>query len=214
LGLALQIAGFYCRGMKRISLLLVTMALWAPSLMRGEDAATEERLNKLAGRIEDLLAGQDAMRKHVEALERELANLREQVGKPTGNYAAEEDLKRVAKAVEEVDRKRVEDAEKVKSELLRLQKAVTSAPAVRSHSSATPPEEPARSKPEVPDKGFEYIVKKGDTLSIIVQAYREKNIKVSTDQILKANPNLKPEKMYIGQKIFIPAPKQMAESNL
>ena len=211
--LALKIVGFYCRRMKRISLLLVSLALFAPSMLRAEDAATEERLNKLAGRIEDLIAGQDALRKKVDGLERELANLREQMGKPTGNYAGEEDLKRVAKAVEEVDRKRLEDAEKVKSELLKLQKAVTSAPAVRPRASGTT-EEPARSKPEVSEKGYEYIIKKGDTLSTIVQAYREKNIKVTTDQILKANPSLKPEKMYIGQKIFIPAPKQLAESNL
>lgn len=50
-------------------------------------------------------------------------------------------------------------------------------------------------------------MKKGDTLSTIVQAYRDNNIKVTMDQILKANPGLKPERMRVGQKIFIPAPQ-------
>jgi len=31
---------------------------------------------------------------------------------------------------------------------------------------------------------------------------------VTTDDILKANPGLKAEKLKVGQKIFIPAPQQ------
>jgi LysM repeat protein len=64
-----------------------------------------------------------------------------------------------------------------------------------------------KSKATTPDKGFEYEVKKDDTLSLIVKAYRDNNIKITMDQVLKANPGLKPEKMRVGQKIFIPAPQ-------
>ena len=39
-----------------------------------------------------------------------------------------------------------------------------------------------------------------------MQAYREKNIKVTVKQIENANPGLKPERLKVGQKIFIPAP--------
>jgi len=49
-------------------------------------------------------------------------------------------------------------------------------------------------------------VARGDTLSTIVEAYREQNIKVTLDSILKANPGLKPERLQVGQKIIIPAP--------
>ena len=59
-----------------------------------------------------------------------------------------------------------------------------------------------------PEKGFEHAVASGDTLSTIAQAYKEKGIKVTVDQILKANPGLVPEKMKVGQKIFIPAPEK------
>lgn len=182
-------------------------ALCVPSVLRAQDAATEERLNKLAGRIEDLSAGQEALRRNVEGLMKEISNLREEIGKPTGNYAGQEDLKRVAKAVEEVDRKRIDDAEKVRSELLKLQKSLAVTPGIKSRAPISAAENTVPSKPEGSEKGFDHVVKKGDNLSSIVQAYREQNIKVSTDQILKANPGLKPEKMYIGQKIFIPAPK-------
>jgi len=39
-----------------------------------------------------------------------------------------------------------------------------------------------------------------------VKAYAEKNIKVTTEQILKANPGLDPNRLRVGKKIFIPAP--------
>jgi LysM repeat protein len=51
------------------------------------------------------------------------------------------------------------------------------------------------------------VIQKNDSLDAIVQAYKEKNIKVTVAGILKANPGLIPEKMRVGQKIFIPAPQ-------
>jgi LysM repeat protein len=51
-------------------------------------------------------------------------------------------------------------------------------------------------------------VKPGETLGAIVKAYRDQNIKVSLQQILAANPGLKPENLKAGQKIIIPAPAQ------
>ena len=50
--------------------------------------------------------------------------------------------------------------------------------------------------------------RRGDTLSIIAKAYRDQGIKVTTDQILKANPGLDPKSLKVGQKILIPAPAQ------
>ncbi len=192
--------------MKRISFWLAALTLCAGPALRAQDAGTEERFNKLTGQIEDLRAGQDALRRQVEALGKELESLREQMNKPTGNYASQEDLKRVAEAVKEVDRKRMEDADKIHNDLLKLQKSLVVPPSPRSKP-ATPSESPTADKPATPDKGYEYVVKKGDTLSTIVQAYRDNNIKVTTEQIQKANPGLVPERLKVGQKIFIPAPQ-------
>ena len=54
------------------------------------------------------------------------------------------------------------------------------------------------------------MIQSGDTLDAIVQAYKEKNIKVTVAQILKANPGLKAERLRVGQKIFIPAPAALS----
>jgi LysM repeat protein len=205
--LNLRVPAFIVEIMKRISFLLAVVVLGTTPAIVAQDAATEERLNRLSGQIEDLKAGQDSLRKQIEALMKEIENVREQASKPSGNYAAQEDLKTLEKAVKEVDQKRIEDAEKIQTQLLNLRKGLLSASPTQNQKKSAPPaanDTPASDKPE---KGFEYTVQKGDTLSTIVQAYREKNIKVTTDQILKANPDLKPEKMKVGQKIFIPAPK-------
>src|SRR5215472_14193461 len=114
--------------MKPISILLAAAALTAGPAVRAQDAATEERLNKLAGQIEDLRAGQDALGKRLEALTKDIDGLRSALDKPAGNYAGQDDLKRLAEAVKEVDRKRLEDYDKIRSELLKLGKTL-SAPA-------------------------------------------------------------------------------------
>jgi LysM repeat protein len=193
--------------MKRIFLVLAATALFVPSALRGQDAATEERLNKLAGQIEDLKASQDVTAKRIEALSKDIENLRSTLDKPSGNYASQEDLKHLADAVKEVDRKRLEDYDKIRTELLKLGKTLAAPPPTAKKATSTPAGDNAPpEKSDVSDKGFELVVKQGDTLSAIVQAYRAKNIKVTKDQILKANPGLKPENLHPGQKIFIPAP--------
>ena len=83
--------------MKRISFLLVTLALCAAPAARAQDAATQERLDKLAGRIEDLTAAQEALKKQMGELSRELESLREQSAKPNASYARQEDLNRLAR---------------------------------------------------------------------------------------------------------------------
>ncbi len=193
--------------MKRISLLLVALALAWPAMTQAQDAATEERLNKLSGRIDDLQAAQESLRRQIEALSRENASLREQVNnRPTVNYATAEEVRRLAEAVKDVDRRRLEDAERVHNDLVKLATELKAPPPAPKHK-PTPPREEATQpeKSNGSEKGYEYVIQKGDTLSSIIQAYREKGIKVTQDQVLKANPKLKPSKMYSGQKIWIPA---------
>ena len=208
--LSLELGGgaSYCRRMKRISFLLVTLALCSPPALRAQDAATEERLNKLSGRIEDLTAAQEALRKQMSELTRELEDVREQSGKPNTSYARPEDLNRLAEAIKEVDRKRMDDAEKIHTELLKLRDVLESAAVPAEKATVTSPKDTAATTSSTtPEKGFEYVIKSGDTLDAIAQAYREKNIKVTAAQILKANPGLKAERLIVGQKIFIPAPQ-------
>jgi hypothetical protein len=194
--------------MKRISFLLVTLALCTAPALRAQDAATEERLNKLSGRIDDLLAAQEVAKKQMADLAKDIEALREQSAKPSASYARPEDLNRLAKSVEEVDRKRMEDAEKTHAELLKLrdllEKPLKSS---KKPAGTKPPKDTSVTPtPTTSDKGFEYVIKSGDTLDAIVQAYKEKNIKVTVKQIVDNNPGLKPERLSVGKKIFIPAP--------
>ncbi len=186
--------------------------LWAACAAPAQDAATEERWNKLAGQIEDLVAGQAALQKRVSELAREVENLREQASKPAGNYATPEDLKRLADAIKEVDRKRVEDYDKIQTVLQKLGKTIAAPlPAQPKKTVSTSQQDTPTTSDKAgakKEEGFEYTVQQGDTLSALVAAYREKNIKVTKEQILKANPGLVPEKMKLGQKIWIPAPQQ------
>ncbi len=193
--------------MKPIWLIVLLLLSAGTPVSSGQDAATEERLNKLAGQIEDLRAAQDSLRKTLEEVRKELLVLREQASRPTGNYASEEDLKALANSVREIDRKRMEDADKVAAELRKLSKTFAApTPTPKKSPGVAPAKAVESEKPGKPEEGFEYVIQKGDTLSVIVKAYREKGVKITTDQILKANPGLKPERLREGQKIFIPAP--------
>jgi LysM repeat protein len=186
--------------MKRISFgILLCIAVSSRAL--AADAETEDRLNRLSGKIEDVLAAQHAQRVRLDELAKEIGRLREQQDKPSVPYATQESVNRLLKGIEEVDSKRLQDYEKIRTELKALGRTIVQS----TPKSPTPPREETQTK--IPDKGYEYVVQQNDTLSIIVQSYREKNIKVTTDQILKANPGLKAEKLKVGQKIFIPAPQ-------
>ncbi len=194
--------------MKRISFLIVSLALCGSPALRAQDAATEERLNKLSGQIEDLVAGQEAIKKRLGELARELENLREQSVKPNASYASQEDLKRLAKAIEEVDRKRLEDGDKIHTELVKLSKTLAAPlPPPKKNTTAPATESSGAEKSAPSEKGIEYVVQQGDTLTAILQACREKNIKVTAEQVRKANPGLNPDRLRPGQKIWIPAPQ-------
>jgi LysM repeat protein len=194
--------------MKRISFLLVTLALCIPPALRAQDAATEERLNKLSGRMDDYEASRDALKKRVDELAKELDSVREQASKPNTSYARQEDLNHLGEAVKEVDRKRMDDAEKIRAELLKLRKALETPLSPSKKTSITAPKDTfATTNLTRPEKGYEYVIKSGDTLDAVAQAYKDQNIKVTVAQILKANPGLKAERLRVGQKIFIPAPQ-------
>ena len=201
--------------MKRISLFCLLALLAGATICSADDAAVEERLNKLGGQIEDLLAAAARQDKRISALERELENVREQAAKPSGNYASHEDLRRLADKLQEIDRNRVADSEKFVKAIEQLGKASptgTSGPRRPSRPTETTPSEDlakhgtgGSTGSEKNEKGFEYVIASGDSFSTIAQAYREKGVKITSEQIAKANPTLKPNSLKVGQKVFIPA---------
>jgi len=124
--------------------------------LRAQDAATEERLNKLSGQIEDLIAGQKSQQRQIAELLKELQNVREQASKPTASYASSEDLKRLADTVKELDQKRIDDYKKITADLLSIRKALEApvaksrpAPSLSEHASIE------KEKPAPNEKGYE-----------------------------------------------------------
>ena len=186
---------------------MALVLLTIPLGVRAQDAATEERLNKLSAQIQDLQERQSAQDKRLEALATELRTIeQEQQNKPAANYASPDDLKELAAKIKEVDNKRQEDNDHIIAVLKTLGKNIGSTPGRKPAAVPKVSDDAAPKIPASPEKGFEYEVKSGQTLSAIIQAYRDQNIKITLKQVLDANPGLKPEKMYVGQKIFIPAP--------
>ena len=198
--------------MKRISIFLIACLLLITPTLLAQDAAAaaakaereaeEERYKRLNSAVDDLLVVKMEQDKRIAALAREVESLREQVSKPSGDHASREELSKLAGKVQEIDKKREEDKELILKKIGELGKTL-STPNARHRAAVTdsPPADPADR-----GKGYEYEIQSGDTLSVIVQAYRVKNIKVTVDQILKANPKLEPTKLRVGQKIWIPSP--------
>jgi predicted nuclease with TOPRIM domain len=151
--------------MKHFRLALPLLILCtSPNLRAAQDAATEERLNQLSGKIETLLEGQEALRKRLNELARDIENVRDQASKPTANYATSEDLKRLADSVKEIDRKRVEGAEKVQKELSKIARDVINSTHTPPKTSNLVPDKPeSTEKTARPQTGFEYTIQSGDT---------------------------------------------------
>jgi nucleoid-associated protein YgaU len=197
--------------MKRI-LVWLFILVFSVAAVRAQDDATQQQINKLGGQLQDALDAQAVQAKRITELEKQISELRDKANQPAAaaDNATTEDLKKLADQVQEIDKKRQADRELILKEIEKLGKAAGSpAPSRKAPPavSTTATENPGPSATN-PQKGYEYIVQRNDTLSIIVKAYRDQGIKVTRDQIIKANPGLDPNKLFVGKKIFIPAPAQ------
>jgi LysM repeat protein len=195
--------------MKTISLWLLAFT-FAVCLARGQDDATQQQINKLNGQVQDLTDAQAVQAKRITALEKEISELRDKSSQPaaTTDTANADDLKKLADQVQEIDKKRQADRVLILKEIEKLGKVGGSSPGRKSTPSVTTNAATGGSNPGGKENGYEYKVAEHDTLSIIAKAYRDQGIKVTSDQILKANPGLNPNSLKVGQKIFIPAPAQ------
>lgn len=182
--------------------------IFTTALARGQDAATQQQLDKLSGQIQDILAAQEQQGKRLDALEKQLSDLTDKVNSAAVNTCASaDDLKTLAAQVQEIDKKRQDDRDLILKQIENLGKVsggvpVSHKPAVNTTASGGDD----TTAPATPQKGYDYKVQAGDTISAIAKAYRDQGVKVTSSQILKANPKLDPAKLYVGQKIFIPDP--------
>lgn len=206
-----------------LSAVLVAQLSWFAASVPAQDAAAsnshqeaEENLKILNSRIEDLTAANEALKKKVDKLGEELQRLADEVSRATDrskDTATLESLKQLKHAIEEVDKKRLDDQKLVLGQLESLKK-ILEKPLPKSNPVTTPGPKPNNSKPPAPEtnhdpeKAFKYSIRDGDTLLGIVAALKKQGVKTSMKEIMDANPSVNWKKLYINQVIFIPAPAQ------
>jgi len=194
--------------MKRILIWFLVLS-FSVAAARAQDDATQQQINELNGRIQNLTDLQTVQAKRITALEKEVSELRDKSSQPAATDTANaDDLKKLADQVQEIDKKRQEDRELILKEIGKLGKVGGSPSGRKSTPSVTTNAATGGSSAGGKENGYERTIAAGDTLSVIAAAYRDQGIKVTSDQILKANPGLDPKNLKVGQKIFIPAPAQ------
>ncbi|HMP82561.1 MAG TPA: hypothetical protein PKA41_07625, partial [Verrucomicrobiota bacterium] len=111
--------------MKRISMMTFTGLLLATVFPAcAQDAALEERVNKLAGALKDVIEAQDAQRRQIEALSKSIDALRERMNQSNPDVATQSDLRRLAENLREVDQKRKDDVALISKEIENLGKSI------------------------------------------------------------------------------------------
>jgi len=175
----------------------------------------QSRFNQLSGSIEDLRAANALQARKIEMLTAENEKLRALLTQISvqskRNFATQGDIREIQSRVEEVDRKRISDREKILVEFTKLLRKISKIKiAAPTPTPPTPPDKPQ----EKPIKTIEHTVAKGDFLGGILAAYNEmfrkqKKGRITMTEILKANPKLDPEKIFVGRKIYIPLPGEI-----
>lgn len=189
---------------------LLSLAIAFAPRARAQDAATQAQLDKITGEIQDVQDSLNSQDQRISDLEKKISDMQEKLSTPAGNdYASADDLKKLAQQVQEIDKKRQQDNEKILDALEKLSKG-------GGFHRPPPSDNPVNTNPGPgdngqtssngsPQNGYEYTIAPGNTLAAIAKAYRAQGVKVTVDEILKANPGLDPKHLIVGKKIFIPA---------
>jgi LysM repeat protein len=192
--------------MKKISFWLFIF-VFTVSLARAQDAGTQQQIDQINGRIQDVVDAQAAQGKRIEALEKGVSDLQDKLGQPVvNNSASADDLKKLAGQVKDLAKKQQDDNDLIVKELEKLGKGGSTP--TTSHKQPAATNDNPTPVAGGPQKGYYYEVKSGDTLSAIAKAYSaELKTKLTVDQIQAANPGLSPKNLIVGKKIFIPQPQ-------
>ena len=187
-----------------------------------EREQAEERHRTLTKRLDGIEESFAALQKNVTALRDEVRRLKDDLDRSKSRNegtATQESIKYLAEKIEEVDKKRMADNEKMLKNLEKFRKSLLDSPG----DSRTGPSPPsggnppkggnaggtAKTNPDGKQTGYLYKIKANDTLAgILAVLRREKGIVLTQKQMDEANPGVNWNKLKIGQEIFIPAPTQ------
>jgi len=197
--------------MRKISfwLFILAFAAFTTGVARAQDAATQQQIDQINGRIQDLIDAQAAQGKRLATLEKSVSDLQDKLNQPAANSGASpDDLNKLAEQVKELAKKQQDDNDLVLKELEKLGKTGGGTASHKLPAAVAPAPTDSSTTANTGEKqnGFWQPVGSGDTISAIAKAYQDKGIKVTVEQILAANPGLNPGKLKVGQKIWIPKP--------
>ena len=136
------------------------------SLAPAQDAATQQLIDEINGRIQNLTEMQAAQGKKIAALEKQISDLSDKLNQPAANNSASaDDLKKLAEQVKELAKKQQDDNDQIVKTLEKLAKgAGISTPSHKqpavSNDNATPPSSAATAGSK--QNGYYYPVKKDD----------------------------------------------------
>ena len=170
----------------------------------------EERYRVLSERIAHLSDAQDVIRRNqqklndrLDSLAAEITRMKEDYARANVNIATADQLKTLVEKLQEVDRKREADKElflKTIKDLAKLPAPVADSPA------------PRTGPTEAPEGYWQYEVKKGNNLSMIVRDYNAELEtqgfeRLTAEQIKQANPKLSKRNYLLeGETLLIPIP--------
>jgi LysM repeat protein len=192
-----------------LTVLAATVAPLAPVAAQNnasqiaERQEMEEKFKSLSTAVEALKDSNAALQKKLDAMRAELEVVQEKLAKPAPTGPTQEDMRKLAEKILELDQKRQADTKGLRESVTELAKAMKAAPVA-----VAPPVKKVEPAPTKPEEGYEYVVVANDTLTKIGKKYRDNDIKVTNKEIEDANPKVNWSKLMVGQKIWIPAPKK------
>jgi uncharacterized damage-inducible protein DinB len=176
----------------------------------------EERLKRLSADVQTVLDTQELIQKRQEDFRQRLDKLsddirsfKEEQNRSSANGVTREELRKYIEHLkEQLDQQREADKKLILGNIKEL--AATPPPA------AAPVPEPKTTSrhpttESTDEQYYRYPVQKNDRLLDIIAAYNEKfqqngQVRITLEQVLKANPGLKPDHLIAGRKIKIPIP--------
>ena len=187
--------------MARLLLPVLALVLLLASAAAGQEGLPRE----LVRQREDLRALQEKMGQvsnDARAAQEDVASMKGEVARlKSENESLRKEIARLEGLLQKLDAAREQDrraiVEEVSKELATMRKAAT----------VEAPRPPPSSKPQKPvmEEGYEHVVKKGEFLSAIADAYG-----VTVAQLKEANA-LKSNDLKVGQRLFVPKKAAPAE---
>lgn len=165
-----------------------------------EDAEEERRrILRASDQIEIIQANADK-------IQIELATLKEQIAKQQESETAlRQEINTLRTALQKTEEARAKEREVLLAKVGEMIAAAAPKPVPPETKKEPRDKEPATTPPAHDgEKGYSHTVEKGQTLSMIAAAYNEKGVKVTVDDIRKANNLGSKDVLKVGQKLFIP----------